>query len=76
MTFTELGALSLVAFVYDSNVPVPKKKPREAVTIRMGVDGLAHVDQFAAEEDRTRSDMARILIGEAVAARLAKKGSR
>lgn len=50
-------------------VPVEKKPPREAVTIRLGSEGLAKVDELAAKEDRTRSDMIRILVGEALAAR-------
>ena len=50
-------------------VPVAKKAPREAVTIRLNSGGLAKVDELAADEDRSRSDMIRILVAEALAAR-------
>jgi predicted transcriptional regulator len=50
-------------------VPAAKKEPREAVTVRLSPAGLAKVDELADVEDRTRSDMIRILVGEALAAR-------
>lgn len=59
--------------MYDDYVPVEKKEPREAVTTRLRPEALAIIDEFAAEEDRTRSDMVRILVSEAVQARMAKR---
>ena len=43
------------------------------ITVRMTDEGLALVDEIAAEEERTRSNMCRVLIAEAVAARKAAK---
>jgi ribbon-helix-helix CopG family protein len=46
-----------------------KDPVRVPVTIRMFEEGLAVVDRLAQAEDRTRSDMLRILVGEALEAR-------
>jgi metal-responsive CopG/Arc/MetJ family transcriptional regulator len=43
--------------------------PREKVAIRLSADGLAEVDRLAEAEHRTRSDMIRVLLIEAIAAR-------
>jgi metal-responsive CopG/Arc/MetJ family transcriptional regulator len=42
---------------------------REKVAIRLSPDGLAEVDRLAEAEHRTRSDMIRVLLIEAVQAR-------
>ena len=51
-------------------MPAPKPTPkRSQVVVRLSDSGLAEVDGYAAAEQRTRSDMIRILLAEAVAAR-------
>jgi hypothetical protein len=47
--------------------------PRLTVSTRLSRAGVVQVDQFAVEEQRTRSAMLRILIAEAVAARRRKR---
>jgi metal-responsive CopG/Arc/MetJ family transcriptional regulator len=44
-------------------------EPREVVNVRLGRSGLAAIDQLAVEDKRTRSDMIRVLLAEAVDAR-------
>jgi hypothetical protein len=46
---------------------------RVQVAVRLSPGGLAAVDALAEEEDRTRSDMVRVLLVEAVTARKRKK---
>lgn len=49
----------------------PKRRKRTGdLHVRVGDEGLAAIDKLAEEDKRTRSDMARVLLGEAVAARL------
>lgn len=48
---------------------VPHREARVKLAIRLSPLGLAAVDKFATDEDRTRSDMIRVLIMEAVQAR-------
>jgi metal-responsive CopG/Arc/MetJ family transcriptional regulator len=51
------------------------REPRDvAVTFRTTTAAVAELDRIAAEEQRDRSDVIRILLKEAVAAR-AKKGT-
>lgn len=47
---------------------------RVTVSTRTSVAGRDQIDAFAAAENRTRSTMARILLAEAVAARLRSQG--
>lgn len=49
------------------------RQPRLKVAVRLSAAGLDAVDAFAATEDRTRSDMIRVLLVEAIAARKAAK---
>jgi predicted transcriptional regulator len=44
-------------------------EPRVNVNIRLNPDGIKAVDRLAEEEQRTRSQMLRILIAEAVSVR-------
>lgn len=46
---------------------------RVLVNVRLSPDGLKAIDALAEAEDRTRSDMIRILLKEAVAARRARR---
>ncbi|HCT78574.1 MAG TPA: hypothetical protein DGT23_18735 [Micromonosporaceae bacterium] len=46
-----------------------EKRPRERVGVRISLEGLAVVDQLAATEERTRSDMIRVLVMEALESR-------
>lgn len=50
-----------------------KRLPREKVAIRLTPSGLDQVDALAYAEERTRSDMIRILLREALLARLEKE---
>jgi hypothetical protein len=54
---------------------INKKPPREKVAVRLSPAGLAEVDQYAEAEHRTRSDMIRVLLIEALEARR-KKAAR
>jgi hypothetical protein len=45
---------------------------RVPVTVRLSPDGLAEVDKLAADEERDRSSMIRLLLREALAARQRK----
>lgn len=45
---------------------------RQKVAVRLSPAGLAEVDEFAKAEHRTRSDMIRVLLIEAVLARRKK----
>jgi hypothetical protein len=51
-------------------------EPRINFTLRLSAEGIAAIAKLADEEQRTRSDMARILISEAVAARVKYGGKR
>jgi hypothetical protein len=44
-------------------------EPRITTTIRLSPSGMAAIDQLANLEDRTRSQMVRILLAEALKAR-------
>jgi hypothetical protein len=58
------------AAVYADRVPdAPKNPPLVPATIRLDPDKLDAVDQLAAEEQRQRSAMGRILMREALEAR-------
>lgn len=46
--------------------------PRKMVAIRLSPAGLAEIDKIAEEEGRSRSDVIRRLLSEALAARAAK----
>lgn len=47
--------------------PAGKRATRDAVIgIRLTREALAYVDQLAAKEDRTRSDMLRILLRDGI----------
>lgn len=48
------------------------KLPREKVAIRLSPEGLAEVDRLAEVEHRTRSDMIRVLLIEALETRRRK----
>lgn len=50
--------------------------PRREVTIRLSPSGLEEIDRYAAAEQRTRSDMIRVLLGEAIAARRKREARR
>lgn len=54
------------------------QQSRTQVAVRLTDHGLARVDEFAALEERTRSDMIRKLLSEAIQARdiEAKKAGR
>lgn len=52
---------------------VEKKPPRGMYSIRIHDDAIAEVDKLAAEEMRTRSDMLRKLLAEALDARRRRK---
>jgi metal-responsive CopG/Arc/MetJ family transcriptional regulator len=56
-------------------VPDEKPKPRETLHIRLRPDAITEIDALAKEEERTRSDMARILLREGLEARQ-KRGKR
>lgn len=43
------------------------------VNIRLSKSGLTEIDRLAVEDQRTRSDMIRVLLSEALAARAKKK---
>jgi len=49
--------------------------PREKVAVRLSAGGLEAIDRLAEREHRTRSDMIRVLLIEAIEARR-KKDSR
>ena len=42
------------------------KPPREKVNVRLSPDGIAEVDRLTEAEHRTRSDMIRVLLLEAL----------
>lgn len=46
------------------HVAEPKPAPRETIHVRLRPGAIAEIDAVAAIEQRTRSDMARILIAE------------
>lgn len=48
---------------------------RVSLTIRLSPSGITQLDHLAADEDRTRSAMVRVLLKEALAAR-ARKATR
>lgn len=48
---------------------VTTRTPRLKVAVRLSPAGVAAVDELAAAEDRTRSDMVRVLLVEAINAR-------
>lgn len=54
---------------------IDKKPPREKVAVRLTPAGLGEVDRLAETEHRTRSDMIRVLLIEALEARR-KKATR
>lgn len=54
--------------------PTPPTK-REQIAVRINRDDLAEVDRYAQAEHRTRSDMVRVLLLEAMAARRKKEGN-
>jgi predicted transcriptional regulator len=56
------------AVVYCGLMP-DTRQPREKVAIRLSPEGLFEVDRLAEVEHRTRSDMIRVLLIEAIAAR-------
>lgn len=49
-------------------------QPREKVAVRLSPSGVAEVDRLAESEHRTRSDMIRVLLLEAIEARRRKAG--
>lgn len=53
------------------NAKVAQVPAKKLVAVRLAESGLAIVDEFARQEKLTRSDMIRILLGEAVRARMA-----
>jgi predicted transcriptional regulator len=56
-----------------SVVPLPTRPKRDAsLTIRVAPAAVEALDVLAEQEQRTRSDMARILLSEALAARQRK----
>jgi metal-responsive CopG/Arc/MetJ family transcriptional regulator len=52
---------------------IEKKPPRGMYSLRIHDDAIAEVDRLAADEMRTRSDMLRKLLAEALAARAKRK---
>lgn len=52
----------------------PRPKRDASLTIRVNADAVTALDALAEQEQRTRSDMARILLGEALAARSKRAG--
>lgn len=50
-------------------------EPRVTTTVRLGKSGIAAIDQLADQEDRTRSQMVRILLAEALKARGKQQGN-
>jgi hypothetical protein len=69
---------------YDVNVPKsessqvskPPADVRVPVATRIRISAVKQIDDFAAEENRPRSAMLRILLAEAVTERLRKRGRR
>jgi len=58
-------------------MPAPVTPPkREQVVVRLSTDALEGVDNYAAAEGRTRSDMIRILLREAILARRKREARR
>lgn len=55
--------------------PQAKRSPREYVPVRLSSEGIEHVRRLAEEETEGNvSQMIRKLLGEALAARVAKEG--
>ncbi|HEX5997150.1 MAG TPA: ribbon-helix-helix protein, CopG family [Jiangellales bacterium] len=51
-------------------MPAPKPTPkRSQVVVRLADAGLEQIDRYAEQEQRTRSDMIRVLLGEAIEVR-------
>lgn len=48
-------------------------EPRANITLRLSAEEVAPVDQMAEQEKRTRSQMLRVLVDEAVRARQKKR---
>jgi hypothetical protein len=57
-------------------VKTPERDPRVVVSTRVSIEGRDAIDAIAAAEQRNRSDMVRILLSEAVAARQRGSGAR
>lgn len=56
-------------------MPAPRPTPkRSQVVVRLSETGLEAIDEYAQAEQRTRSDMIRILLAEAITARRKREG--